>query len=347
MWKKTLIAPDTPIVKVIDVIDQAQLQIALVVDKNLRMLGTVTDGDIRRAILRDISLDEPVSQIMNPKPYYIFHDQPRQFAAAVMKNFKVRQVPVVDQNFCVVDLEIADELLTPPHRLNRVIIMAGGLGRRLHPLTESCPKPLLKIGGKPLLETILEGLAEQGFRHFYLSVNYKAEMIMDYFGNGSAWGVNINYLQESKRLGTVGALGLIKDRPYEPLLLVNGDVMTKVNYGQLLNFHRNNHADITICIKQLQSQIPYGVVTFDKNRLRQIEEKPVQQFFINAGIYVLNSNVMDYVTEDVRMDMPDLLRLLLNSQREIAVFPIREYWIDIGRLEEYEKANNEFAGVFE
>ena len=346
MWKNVIITTDTPIVNAIEIIDRAGLHIALVVNENGRLLGTVTDGDIRRAILKHLSLDEAVTKVMNPAPSFVYRNQSRESVILLMKNKKLHQIPVLDEEHRVVGLEIADELLTPPPRDNWVILMAGGLGRRLAPLTESCPKPLLKVGDKPLLETILEGFIEQGFSHFYISVNYKAETIIKHFGNGSRWAAEIEYLHESKPLGTAGALGLLPAKPEKPLLLMNGDILTKINYGKLLDFHKKNLTDATICVKEHNIQIPYGVVTIQKNKLLKIEEKPLQRFFINAGLYVFNPSVLDYVPANSYLDIPVLLRTLLDQGKNIAVFPIREYWIDIGRFDDYERANNDFLKVF-
>jgi NDP-sugar pyrophosphorylase family protein len=224
--------------------------------------------------------------------------------------------------------------------------MAGGLGQRLQPLTENCPKPLLKVGGKALLETTLENFCEEGFKYFYFSVNYRAQMIMDYFGDGSRWGVSIKYLHEKKRLGTAGALSLLPIKPLEPVLIMNGDILTKINTAKLLKFHLENRSAATICVKEQRNQIPYGVVDFEKNQLRNIDEKPVQHFFINAGIYVISPEVLDYVPEDTFFDITDLIKAIMKDKKEITVFPIREYWIDIGRLDDYEKANLEFAEIF-
>lgn len=346
MWRNVLITPETPIVKAIEIIDRSGLQIALVVNENGRLLGTVTDGDVRRAILKHLNLDEAVSAAMNPAPSYVYRKQSRENAIQLMKTKKLHQIPVLDEGHHVVGLEIADELFTPPSRDNWVLLMAGGLGRRLEPLTENCPKPLLKVGDKPLLETILESFAEQGFRHFYISVNYKAEMIKKHFGDGSHWAVEIKYLQEGKALGTAGALGLLPTKPEEPLLLMNGDILTKMNYGKLLDFHNKNLAEATICVKEYNNQIPYGVVTVKKNRLLKIEEKPQHHFFISGGIYVFNPTVLDYVPPGSSLDIPVLLRTLLAQEKKIAAFPIREYWIDIGRFDDYERANNDFTKVF-
>ncbi len=346
MWKKILISPDTPLVGAIDIIDALGLQIALVINENGQLLGTVTDGDIRRAILKKLGLDTPVSQIMNHQPHFIDRNTSRENALLLMKNKKIRQIPVLDDDNRVVGLEIADELLKPALRDNWVILMAGGLGKRLQPLTESCPKPLLKVGSKPVLETVLESFIEQGFRHFYIAVNYKAEMIIQHFGDGSQWDVEIKYLYERQQLGTAGALSLLPSQPDHPLLLMNGDILTKINFGQLLDFHQKNLTSATICIKEQYSQIPYGVVTIQQNRLQQIDEKPLQHFFINAGLYVLNPEIIDLIPSNTYFDIPELISILMLKGQEIAVFPIREYWIDIGHIDDYEKANNEFAEVF-
>lgn len=346
MWQEVLITSDTPVAKAIEIIDHSGLQIALVINETGQLLGTVTDGDIRRAILKHLSLAEPVSKIMNPNPRFIYRNGSREEALLLIKSSKVRQIPVLDENRHILGLEIADELFHPPSYSNRVILMAGGMGRRLEPLTSSCPKPLLKVGGKPVLQTILENFVEQGFHYFYMAVNYKAEMITEYFNDGSRWGVEIKYLHENRHLGTAGAIGLLPAKPKESMILMNGDILTKINFAQLLHFHRKNSTEATICIREQHSQIPYGVVTIDKNRLRQIDEKPRQRFFINAGVYVLNPEILDYIPVDSYLDIPDLLRILLQKGKEIAVFPIREYWIDIGRFDDLERANNEYFEVF-
>jgi dTDP-glucose pyrophosphorylase len=346
MWRETLISPDTSIINAIETIDRTGLQIALVVDEGGRLLGTVTDGDIRRAILKHLGYDEPVTEVMNPNPCFIFQDQSRENALLLMKNMRFHHIPVLDRQQRVVGLEIADELMTSPPRRNTVVLMAGGLGRRLQPLTEQYPKPMLRIGDKPLLETILEGFIDQGFRYFYISVNYKADIIMQHFGNGSRWAVEINYLQETKPLGTAGALGLLPERPREPLLMMNGDILTRINLVKLLDFHANNHSVATICVKEYSHQLPYGVVTIGSNRVKRIDEKPIQKFFINGGLYVFNPEVLEYVPAGSYLDVPDLLKLLLQQGQEVAVFPIREYWIDIGRIDDYERASQDYKKEF-
>jgi len=346
MWKKTLVRPETPIQDTIQVIDQAALQIALVVSEEGKLLGTVTDGDIRRAILKHIDLNEAVGKIMNRYPRCITLGQSRENALQLMQGYKLKQIPVLNQDGSVAGMEVAEDFFSPSYHNNIVVLMAGGLGQRLKPLTENCPKPLLKVGGKALLETIVENFAAEGFRNFYFSVNYRAQMIMEYFGDGSRWGVSIQYLQENKRLGTAGALSLLPIKPAEPILIMNGDILTKINTAKLLEFHRQNQSAATICIKEHHHQIPYGVVAFEKNRLQHIDEKPLQQFFINAGVYVLSPEVLSYVPAESFYDITDLIKDLQQDKKDITVFPIREYWIDIGKLDDYKRANIEFSEVF-
>lgn len=346
MWEKTLISPDTSLAKAIEIIDQTGLQIALVIDQERHLIGTVTDGDVRRAILRHMTLNQPVIKAMNSNPSYVCSEQARENAVLIMKQKKLRQIPVLNRDKQVIGLEIADDLIHLPVRSNWVILMAGGMGKRLQPLTDACPKPLLKVGDKPVLETILESFIEQGFKRFYISVNYMAHMIMDYFGDGSKWAVEIVYLNEPYPLGTAGPLAMLPVKPQEPVLLMNGDVLTKVNYRKLLEFHVENMTSATMCIKQQYNQIPYGVVKIYNNRLQQIIEKPSQHIFVNAGLYIFNPEILSYVPRGKRCDIPDLFKLLLDEGKEIAVFPIREYWIDIGRFDEYERANHEFGEVF-
>lgn len=345
-WHYILVSPRTPILEVIKIIDEGDLQIALVVDKNRRLLGTVTDGDVRRGILKGICLDKPVKLIMNDHPTVARINEGRDQILGTMKLKQLRHIPVVDENGCVVAMEILEELIKPSRQSNWVVIMAGGLGTRLRPLTDDCPKPLLRVGSRPILETIINNFNEYGFYKFYVSVNYKAEMIMDHFGDGSRWDVEIKYLRETKRLGTAGALSLLPEKPQEPLLIMNGDLLTKVNFHQLLNFHLDNNAEATMCVREYDFQVPYGVVKIKRNRLKGIDEKPIQRFFVNAGIYVLNPGVLDLLPGNTYFDMPVLFERLVNRKSEIAVFPVREYWSDIGQAVDYERANGEYLDNF-
>lgn len=345
-WEKLAISPTTPIIKALEIIDAGARQIALVVDENQRLLGTVTDGDIRRGILKGRELANPVHTVMNPYPTVASSYDTRENIITLMNIKRVRQIPVVDEDGRVLRVEIYNEIMQPIRRENIVVLMAGGLGTRLQPLTFDTPKPLLKVGNNPLLETILMNFIEHGFYRFYISVNYKAELIMNYLGDGSKWGVDIRYIHEEKKMGTAGPLSLLEEKPDLPFFVMNGDLLTKVNFQQLLDFHNAHRAIGTMCVREYDHQVPYGVVKLDRQRLVGIEEKPVQRFFVNAGIYVLDPVVIESIPYNEYYDMPSLFQQMVERKQETIAFPIREYWMDIGRIADFERANLEFAEVF-
>lgn len=345
-WKDILVAPETPILKVIETIDASSQQIAMVVDVNGCLVGTVTDGDVRRGLLRGIGLGAAISEIMFREPTVARLNDSRDLILSIMKAKELRHIPILDEVGRVVGMEVLDELVRQQARSNRVVLMAGGFGSRLHPLTKETPKPLIQVGNRPILETILENFIEYGFRNFSLSVNYKAEMVKTYFGDGSRWGVNIDYLQEELPLGTAGPLGLLSEYPSDPVLVMNGDLLTKVNFQQLLDFHQAHRAQATMCVREYESQVPFGVVHLDHHRLLEIEEKPVQRFFVSAGIYVLEPKILNFITPGTRLDMPELFKMVIAKGLETAAFPIREYWLDIGRMDDLEKAKGEYDEVF-
>lgn len=345
-WKDVLISPKTSILEAIEIIDATALQIALVVDDNSRLLGTLTDGDVRRSILRGTALSDPVQSVMNREFTSVSITETRDNILALMKEKQFHQVPVLDENRCIVGLELLDELLSIKKRGNLVVLMAGGLGTRLGSLTKDCPKPLLKVGNRAILETIIHNCKEYGFHRFVISINYKAEMIQEYCGDGSRFGVEISYLNENKRLGTAGALGLLPESPDLPILVMNADVLTKVNLQHLIDFHDMHQSIATMCVREYDFQVPYGVVKIDKQRLLGIEEKPVHHFFVSAGIYVLNPEILSYVPQNQYFDMPALFEKLLEREMVTSVFPIREYWLDIGRVDDFVRANGEYHEVF-
>ncbi len=345
-WKSTLIAPDASLREAIQTIDNGSLQIALVVDSERRLLGTVTDGDLRRAILRGFGLDQPVQAIMNKRPTVARAEHDMAQVLADMRRKQIHRVPVVDDSGRVIGVELLEELIRPAERDNWVVLMAGGLGSRLRPLTDDRPKPMLRVGNKPLLETIIENFVEQGFHRFFISVNYMAEMIKDHFADGSRWGAPIQYLEEDRKLGTAGALSLLPKSPSAPFLVMNGDLLTKVDFRHLLDFHHEHRAQATMCVREYDFQVPYGVVRLDGQRIAGIDEKPVHRFFVNAGIYVLEPEALHRVPRDTFFDMPSLFEKLIADGRDTAAFPIREYWLDIGQLADYDRANGEFSGVF-
>ncbi|MGA7802785.1 MAG: nucleotidyltransferase family protein [Gammaproteobacteria bacterium] len=345
-WKDVTVGLDTTIRETIERIDASSAQIALVCDAGNHLLGTVTDGDVRRGILRGVRLETPVREIMNTRPTKAGPNDDRGIILEIMKKKLLRQIPIVDGANCVLGLETLDELLRPEQRDSVVVIMAGGLGMRLRPLTEECPKPMLPIGGRPILETILCNFVEYNFRRFYISVNYMAERISEYFGDGSKWGAEIHYIHEDRKLGTAGALSLLPIRPNDPFIVMNGDVLTKVNFDHLLDFHSGHAAQGTMCVREYDFEVPYGVVNIQDNRISDIDEKPVHRFFVNAGIYVLEPSVLDHIEPQTHLDMPDLFKKLMRAGRETAAFPIREYWMDIGRHADLERANGEYEDIF-
>lgn len=345
--EKLLISPDASIRDAVKTIDTGAQQIVLVVDRYKHLLGTVTDGDIRRGILSGKSFDDPVAGLMNTSPLIAEPNADRQHLLMLMKQRRIHQIPVVDGNGVVIGIETINELLLPSRRDNIVVLMAGGLGSRLRPLTESCPKPMLPIGSRPILETILENFIEHGFHRFYISVNYKADVVKEYFGNGSRWGVQIEYLEEDHRLGTVGALTLLPETPSEPLFVMNGDILAKVNFSAMLDFHLAYCSVATLGVRQYSHTIPYGVVTVNGHQLVNIVEKPEQNVFVSAGIYLLSPDVLQMIPSDQYYDMPTLFQRAIFSGMSATGFPIHEYWIDIGRIEDFERASQEYRGVFE
>ncbi|OIJ16763.1 alcohol dehydrogenase [Anaerobacillus alkalilacustris] len=345
-WKNVLVSPDTKIKDTIKIIDLHSLQIALVINQDHRLLGTVTDGDIRRGILHGISIDAPVKQIMNSKPITIFKDKNKTNALNIMQKNKLRHLPIVDKLGCVIGIERLEDLLHTSKNENWVVLMAGGLGTRLRPLTNHCPKPMLQIGEKPVLDTIINHFIEQGFYQFCISINYKADQIKEYFGDGSKWGVNIQYIHEEERMGTIGSLSLFSIETEKPIIVMNGDILTKVNYNQLLNFHKEHQVEATVAVRSYDFQVPYGVVKVKKDRLIGFDEKPVHTSFINAGIYVLNPSVLTKIPRNTFFDINQLFEMMLTNNDSISVFPIREYWIDIGGVDDFNQAKLDFDEVF-
>lgn len=343
-WRRSIIRPDAVIGDAVRALNDGGFEIGLVADGFGTLLGTVTDGDVRRGLLRGLDMGAPVSGIMNPKPVTAALDAARDALLEKMTTDLLRQIPLVDGGGRVVGLVHMREL-TPPieSRDNWVVLMAGGLGERLRPLTEDTPKPLLSVGSKPILESILEGFVEQRFRRFYISVNYKANAIKRHFGDGRKWNVEIRYLEEETRLGTAGALKLIPEPPQGPLLIMNGDLVTRVNFQDLLDYHEQQKSKATMCVRQYDIQVPFGVVGINGNKIRAIDEKPVQRFLVNAGIYVLEPRLIELIPAGENFDMTDLFARVVENEHDTAAFPIHEYWLDVGRLDDLERAKLDVA----
>jgi dTDP-glucose pyrophosphorylase/predicted transcriptional regulator len=345
-WRDAVVKKTASIRNVVEVIDRAALQIALIVSESGELIGTVTDGDIRRGILNGISLEDRVERIMYKTPSVGRTNSAQEEILSLMKRKELRQIPIVDEHGVLVGLESLVDLVRKDSLPNHVVLMAGGLGTRLHPLTVDCPKPMLKIGSRPILETIITNFIDYGLEHFYISVNYQSKKIKDYFGNGESLGIQIEYIEETKRLGTAGALSLISKTLKHPFFVMNGDILTKVNFRHLLDFHIEHQSAGTMCVREYDFQVPYGVVNIDETKITEIIEKPVHSFFVNAGIYVLNPSVLPMIPQNAFFDMPELFKVLSENQVDTTAFPIREYWMDIGQMEDFQKANGDFSSIF-
>lgn len=340
-----VVTEDTALIETLRRIDQGNLQLALV-ERDGKIVGTVTDGDVRRALLGGVGLDAKVERVMNRSPIIAPAGISNAAALTLMRRHSIHQLPIVDAEGRVIEVKLIDDLASVQPSDHWVVLMAGGLGSRLKPLTDETPKPLIRVGDKPILETVLTGFVKAGFGKFFISINYKAEMIREYFGDGSAWGVDISYLEERDRLGTAGALSLLPERPTQPFFVMNGDLLTTVNFDQMLKYHREQRAFTTVCVREHSITVPFGVVDFDDHRLLGIREKPTQKFFVNAGVYLLDPGVLDHLTPDVAVDMPSLIEATIAEGKTSVVFPLREYWIDVGRLDDLQRASDEFQRIF-
>ncbi len=345
-WRKAVVGPQATVGQAIAAIESGSIQIALVLDERNRLLGVVTDGDVRRGLLRGTPLTGPATDIMNRAPVSASSTMPREDRLHLMRQKSIKQLPLIDAEGHLVVVETLDELLEPRLYANPVLIMAGGLGERLGALTRDVPKPMLNVGGRPLLETIVRNVVQQGFGNIYISVNYKADTIKDYFGDGASFGATIPYVHETERLGTARALGLFPAPPGPPVVVTNGGILTTINYGALLDFHNATPAEATMAVREHKVHVPYGVVSTSDGFLQTIREKPTESWFVSAGIYVIGNSVFRHVPPGVRTDMPTVLERVIASKGRVAVYPIREYWLDIGRMEDFEQAHAEFHEVF-
>jgi len=331
----------------IEVLNNESLRIVLVVDDEQKLVGTVTDGDIRRALLRHLTLEAVLSEFMFTQPTVASVTDDHNQILLKMQEFDLLQIPIVDEFGKVGGLETLQHLHEKKQYDNPVVLMAGGFGRRLRPLTEHTPKSMLNVGSKPILETILDQFIGAGFYRFFISTHYKAQHLQKHFGDGSDWGVSIEYIHEDEPLGTAGALGLLpKNIPGLPVLLMNGDLLTKVDFQELLSFHVEHGGEATMCVREYVFQVPYGVIQAEEHRITSIVEKPVHKYFINAGIYVLNPSILNTIDGKSYLDMPHLLIENINGNKQVNMFPLHEYWLDIGQMKQYEQAQVEIRENF-
>ncbi len=336
------VEPKATLRECIEAIDVGAKGIALVVGDDGRLVATITDGDIRRALLAGSSLDQPVDQLVREKsrdPIVAPVDTPEDQLVRIMTEGAVRHLPLLDGDDEVVGIALLDELVREYELPLRAVVMAGGLGLRLRPLTETVPKPLLPVGQRPLLEILVEQLRDSGIRQINITTHYLGESIREHIGDGEQFGVDVEYVEETEPLGTAGALSLIESN--EPLLVVNGDILTRVDFRAMLRFHQKHEADMTVGVRQQTFDVPFGVVHTQGTQVDSFEEKPAVSYLVNAGIYLLESHVRELVPADCPSDMPNLISAVMESGGRVSAFPVHEYWMDIGRMDDYTKAQSD------
>jgi dTDP-glucose pyrophosphorylase len=337
-WREQVMATTATVADAIQILDKSAGKIVLVVDGSDHLVGVAVDGDIRRGLLRGVSLTDSIDVVLNTNPLIAQADEDPEKIEFRMKQAKVEQAPVIDENGHLIGIHYLRGEFDVARRPNAVVIMAGGLGSRLRPLTDNIPKPMLTLGDRPILEIIIRQLKQQGFHHLYISVNHLREIIREYFGVGDELGVSITYLEEHEELGTAGAVSLLPGDLNHPFVVMNADVLSKVNFAALIDFHQFHNADATMGVTEFNVNVPYGVAHLQGIELRKIEEKPVVQMPISAGINVFNPRILQHIEAGQRLDMPELFHQLIAKQLNVIGFPIHEYWIDIGRATDLKRA---------
>lgn len=342
-WRSCLLPCGASIGEAVACLDRSGLQIALLVTAQDQLVGTITDGDIRRGLLRGLPLDAPAEEVAQTAPLVVPPSLDTSAVLQMMRANRIHQLPVIDEDRRVVGLQLWDDLDSVRERSNWMVVMAGGKGTRLRPFTEDCPKPMLEVGGKPMLEHIVGRARDEGIRKFILAIGYLGHMIENYFGDGSSLDVEIEYLREQQPLGTGGALSLLRERPTEPLLVTNGDVLTDVKYSEMLDYHRDHRAAATMAVRSYEWQHPFGIVHTDGIAIRGFEEKPVVRNHVNAGIYVLSPTALECLEPDQPCDMPTLFDRLRAAGRHAIVYPMHEPWMDVGRPDDLKNARDAYA----
>lgn len=346
--RKQCVAPEATVRQTLEAITRSGRQIALVVEENDRLAGIVTDGNLRKALLRGVSLDAPVTEAMNRTPIVGYPGMGRDEAVELMRSRSIRHLPIVDGSGRLIDLLFLDEHVPPLPLPTPAVIMAGGLGTRLRPLTEEIPKPLLRVGGKPLLEILIERLRRAGVSEILIALHHKSAMVREQLGDGGRLGVQLSYIEEPERLGTIGALTLIDPPMTRPFFVVNGDILTKCDFRAMWEFHHVEGAKLTVGVSLHQVDIPYGEFTLKGTRVMELDEKPRKEFPVNAGIYLLDPSIIGWIPHGRYFDATDLIRLLLSRSLPVSAYIMREYWLDVGHHHDLEKAARDVAeGLFE
>lgn len=331
------VSPAVTITQAIAQLDKAGTGALLLCDADRKLHGVLTDGDIRRAILAGISLNVACSTIASMNPLRAPSDISPKDALHLMNTHDINHLPLVDDDGCVTGFVLRKDLVTEEQLELSAVIMAGGYGTRLRPLTDNVPKPMLPVGDRPLLELTIEQLRKAGIRRVSVTTHYLADSIVDHFGNGEAFGVDLNFVTEDHPLGTAGGLKLIEVSK-DPILVMNGDILTEVSFKDFLAYHRSHKADVTVAVRRYEMQVPYGVIECDGSAVKRLREKPDVSFLVNAGMYLIEPSVFGYIPQGQRFDMTDLIQRLLEEGRSVASYPILEYWLDIGKLADYQRA---------
>lgn len=344
--RRNVVKANSNIQDVVQILEDADVKTVFVIDTFGKPIGSVTDGDVRRGILKGIPLTEDVSKVMNRNPRLLTLGAKKSEIAKTMRDNRIAHVGLVNASNVLVDIQprVSDHSFANVD--NSVVIMAGGKGQRLRPLTDKCPKPMLHVGGRPLLETTMQRLSSQGFKKFYVSLNYMGDYIEKHFGDGSNMDISISYLRENDELGTAGALGRLSPPTTLPLVVVNGDVLTNLDYRKVLDFHLSQSSAATMVVREYETQVPYGVVETENLNIVRLREKPVYRYFVNAGVYVLDPSVVSLLPVDKFYDMPGLFNLAKNEGYTTLAYPCSDYWIDIGHVDDLDRANFEFDRIF-
>lgn len=346
-WQKVLVQPNSTIREALQKINSGTFRMSIVVGSDGNLQGVVTDGDVRRGLLKGILLDDSVVKVMNSEPVTAQEGISKNELIEIMTTKDLLSIPILRENKVIGLQTLQDAMSNVVKKSNPIFIMAGGFGTRLRPLTDHCPKPMLKIGNKPILEVLVERFKKAGFFNIYISTHFFADKIMEHFGDGQKYGVNITYVHESEPLGTGGALGLLPEGTCDelPLILINGDVLTNLDFSDLLAYHNKNSATATICAKEYEYQIPYGVIEGHGLRITSMKEKPVHKYFVNAGVYVLEPEVVNSVVKGRYIDAPTVVEEYIEKRDNVFMFPLYEYWLDIGRPEDFKKAQVDYESA--
>ena len=331
VWAQAILPINSSIEQAIQVLDKTALKIVLIAEETGVLIGTISDGDIRRGLLNGLDLASPIASIIHHNAIVVSPELSREMVIQLMLANKVHQIPIVDEGQHLIGLHLWDEISAFSERSNKMVIMAGGKGTRLHPQTENCPKPMLLVSGKPILEHIIDRAKVEGFSHFILAIYYLGHMIEEYFGDGADFGVKIEYLREEFPMGTAGALSLLAPLPNMPFVVTNGDVISDIHYGELLDFHNQHGALATMAVRVHEWQNPFGVVQTNGLEIVGYEEKPISRSHINAGVYAIEPSALEFLNKAEVCDMPTLFERMQAQAQRVVAYPIHEHWLDVGR----------------